>query len=344
MTASVPSWKQQPGLYRENEISNVPPYKAYVSRSVPAPYPISILPTFNHQTQTYDSFTAVEPIIVGVDFEDLCMAKVGETDSGRQYRYKPITEAGWSFLDVRALRQKGKAPGDRGNELFRQIKTRHFLVDEYRGHWGHHCTAHWHKTSPYLFGFGSSQIIKTDALPHNLNQAFLQLCKQNRTKEEIVNKKLRQIIFLTWDSQLEENTVARLGLRWFEEENVRLWDLQGITPFRMRFNRPKSKAESVMETMGLRFLDQRHGNLSHCAANDATFQLQLLLALFYMTPKQLDDFLDWKELPWLRYTWSGFTMDQVNAPPGQTPQPRPDSQRNDSNVPQVRNVCVQFYR
>lgn len=73
----------------------------------------------------------------------------------------------------------------------------------------------------------------------------------------------------------------------------------------------------AMEALGLRFLDPWAGNLCHCAANDAVFELQMLLAFNYLDAEQVHTFWSRGYMPWLRYTWVGSTVDACN------PNPRP---------------------
>ncbi|KAF5641112.1 hypothetical protein F52700_3447 [Fusarium sp. NRRL 52700] len=51
------------------------------------------------------------------------------------------------------------------------------------------------------------------------------LKSQERTSHKKVKKVERNIVFLTWNSKLEEDTLALLGLDWFSQPNVKLLDL-----------------------------------------------------------------------------------------------------------------------
>lgn len=217
------------------------------------------------------------------------------------------------------------------------MTKRHLIIEEYKTHFEHTCKARWHHTSPYLFAFGKSQLVKEDQHAARLSQAFQQLAKSNRTPEEVKVNALRQIIFVTWHPALEERTLARLQLPWFHEPNVKLWDMQKADLIRRRFGRSEMKAEYALEGMGIRFIDQDFGDISHCAANDAVLLMQLTLACAYSDNGQKAKFVKMERLPWLNYGWSGFTMDKINTPPDQPSFRRPESQLNDNAVDQVEN-------
>lgn len=342
MSSQTANWQDQPGLFEKEEIQHIPSYNAQQDDRPGPSKPQKILPRYLPDMGLYE-IMETEYILVGLDFKTLCKEKK-DSDINGEYRYKPLTEAGLAMLDIRALRDHKTAPGDRGNELFQFIKTIHFTVKEFEGHWGHECSsAPWEKPSYSRFAFGTSLPISTEDLSNRLSQAMRSLSERNRTPHEEENQELRQLLFLVWDSRVKENTVSRLGLNWFLAPNVQLWDLQAAEPFGRRFGRHDLPIDYALEALGLRYIDQRHGNISHCAGNEAAFVLQLFIALNYIEPHLYREFLDWKRVPWLRYTWNGFMLDQVNTVPGEQAQRRPDSQKNDNDVPQIRNLEGRYY-
>ncbi|KAH7002026.1 hypothetical protein EDB80DRAFT_867046 [Ilyonectria destructans] len=302
--AAAPAWNKEPGLHVEQDVKHIPMFQ--ICSSVAQALP-TIATVKKHADKDY--------IIVSMRFEDICMAKILEKD-GSRYQYNPETECGFVCLDLRTL--KTRAPGDRASSWFKSMTKRHLIIEEYRTHFEHTCKARWHHTSPYLFAFGKSQL-------------------SNRTPEEVKANALRQIIFVTWDPALEERTLGRLQLPWFHEPNVKLWDMQMADLIRRRFGRSEMKAEYALEGMGIRFIDQCFGDISHCAANDAVLLMQLTLACAYSDDGQKAKFVKMERLPWLNYGWSWFTMDKINTPPDQPSFRRPESQLNDNEVDHVEN-------
>ncbi|KAF5593328.1 hypothetical protein FPCIR_5333 [Fusarium pseudocircinatum] len=237
-----------------------------------------------------------EPILVSIDFEDLCWFLTGKYASGSQYYYKPITEVGWTWLDTRTMVASSVAgekpyppPGDRGFNLRAKMKAQHFIINEFRGHFG----------ALYLEQPNTS--IRTILVSTLERQLHHLLKSRERTAYEKANKIDRNVVFLTWDSTLEEDTLARLGLDWFSRPNIQLLDLQ------MHHALPRK-------------LGCSH-DLVHNAANDTVFQMQILLALEYMDEGlkekiRLEQSLVQGEdcLDCLPYPWSGRTFDQENNP------------------------------
>lgn len=182
--------------------------------------------------------------------------------------------------------------------------------------------------------FGSSQYINSDQLTATLERKLHHLLKsREHTLYEKANNIDQNIIFLAWDSTLEEDTLARLGLDWFSRPNIQLLDLRrhhlidkqrschyalGLLRLRYRDNRP------------MRIGDAQKGghDLVHNAANDTVFQMQILLALEYMDETLKTKFRFGQRLvkgtdslEWLPFPWSGRTFDQVNNPEGVSAKP-----------------------
>ncbi|KAF4977686.1 hypothetical protein FZEAL_5826 [Fusarium zealandicum] len=334
-------WSIQPGLFLERNLQHIPSFRCGRLRAQ-APEGLNrILPVLQAQSSSKRAKEQKpDYVLVALDFEHLCMNKTGRYADGTQYRYHPITEAGVAYLDVRDImykRGRRAIPGDRGSSWFKLMTPLHYIVEEYKDHWGHLCRSDWLHVEPYLFAFGKSKMVKEADLAYRLYRFFLALGRLNRRKDEIEHDRLRQVIFLTFDSKPVENSLSRLGLGWLAESNVQIWDLQKDMQLELRFNWPKMRFEYVMESLGLRFQDNRFGNLSHCAGNAAVFTIQILLALFYKDEKQSAAFAARRPMPWLRYTWVGHALDQTNIAPGDVARRREESEMNRHEVPQRRD-------
>ncbi|EWG43187.1 hypothetical protein FVEG_15536 [Fusarium verticillioides 7600] len=251
-------------------------------------------------------------------------------------------------------------PGDRASNLFYKMHPSHYIINEFRGHFGGNCGA-WHTTEPYSFVFGPSQYINSDQLAPTLESLLTNLLKsRERTAYEKANKIDRNIVFLTWDPTLELDTLARLGLDWFSRPNIQLFDLQKHHMFAKQHG-----CHKVMDAIGLRYRDNRllragdrrkgGHDVLHNGANDTVFQIQILLALQYMDPQlkpKVYDRVNFGQPPmtpvttWLDFTWRGSVLDTLNVPlvdlrtvPGETKdhqlRARTDARMNDNNVPQA---------
>ncbi|KAM0434477.1 hypothetical protein ACHAPT_003573 [Fusarium lateritium] len=326
----APNWTNHPGLFSETFLKcrGVPPFSASPPRAKAPESTARVLPSFDEKSQKFKPIEN-ECILSALDFRDLCRWKIALNYLGQQdHSYKPVTEAGWAYIDVRNILNKGTHPGDRGQNLQAIMEQHHWIVEEFRGHWGETCHAREHKPAPYTFAFGKSLLVTESKLAHRLNNIFLYLTKLGRTAEEKSQGKLRKIVFLTWDSRLAEMTIERLGLLWFKQRNVELWDLQ------KSFACPGPRLEFALQTLGIRFVDQFFGNLARCPGNAAIFLLQMFFSTFYMTDNMRNAFVRGQSLPWLPYSWAGADMGQVNVAPNQMPTRRPPDRENDNNIPQ----------
>ncbi|RSL38966.1 hypothetical protein CEP53_014428 [Fusarium sp. AF-6] len=325
---SVPDWMA--GLSSETFLKSrgVLPFRSSPPQAQAPDSTARVLPQFNEKSQAFMPVKH-EYVIVALDFRDLCRWKITHNHLGQQdYSYKPITEAGWAYIDARNIIRKGITPGDRGQKLQTLMEQHHWIVEEFRGHWGQTCPDKEHKPAPYSFAFGKSELVPESKLGHRLNNVFMYLCKLNRTAEEKEQGKLRKVVFLAWDSRLVEMTIKRLGFMWFKQPNVELWDLQ------KRFVCPGPRIEFALQTLGIRFVDQFFGNLARCSGNLSMFLLQMFLSTFYMADGMRNAFVRGQNLPWLPYSWTGVDLGQVNVPPGQLPVRRPLEYKNDNDVPQ----------
>ncbi|KAF5012985.1 hypothetical protein FDECE_992 [Fusarium decemcellulare] len=340
------SWFNQPGLFQTASQTHIQPFRCGQLRALPPEGLDQVLPTLDPVNPSrFIKAPQTDYVLVALDFEHLCMTKIGRYADGTQYRYHPLTEAGIAYLDMRNImykRGRGMMPGDRGSSWFRLMTPLHYILEEYKDHWGHLCRSDWLHVEPYLFAFGKSKVVREKELVNSLRGLFTSLRRMNRWKEEIKHNQPRELIFLTFDSTLVENTLSRLRLGWLAEPSVQIWDLQKDMQLELRFNWPKMRFEYVMESLGLRFEDNRFGNLAHCAGNAAVFTIQVLLALFYKDGEQSAAFAAKMPMSWLHFTWVGHTLDQTNIGPGDTARRREESQMNRHHVPQRRDMNA-FY-
>ncbi|EEU44496.1 uncharacterized protein NECHADRAFT_85103 [Fusarium vanettenii 77-13-4] len=340
-TSSESTWSDQEGLFSGESQSHIPPFRCGHLRAQAPEGLDNVLPVIDPRNSfRFNKRPTTDYVLVALDFEHLCKTKIGRYADGTRYRYNPLTEAGVAYLDMRnVLYKKGRwtMPGDRGHSWFKLMTPLHYIVEEYKGHWGHLCKSDWLHVEPYMFAFGKSKIVKEGELGYRLYRLFMGLRKMNRRRDEIRHNRLREIIFLTFDSSPVENTLSRLGLGWLTEPNIKIWDVQRDMQLELRFNWPKMRFEYVMESLGLRFEDNRFGNLSHCAGNAAVFTIQIFLALFYKDDEQSVAFAAREPMSWLRFTWVGHALDQTNIAPGDSPRRREESQMNRHEVPQKRD-------
>lgn len=105
---------------------------------------------------------------------------------------------GWTWFDTRPMVESSikeakqyPPPGDRASNLFYKMHPSHYIINEFRGHFGGNC-GKYHVTEPYSFEFGPSQYIDSDQLAPTLESLFKNSLKsRERTKHE--RKKIRSI-------------------------------------------------------------------------------------------------------------------------------------------------------
>ncbi|KAH7165712.1 hypothetical protein EDB81DRAFT_838410 [Dactylonectria macrodidyma] len=333
-------WYDQLGLSPDGLFEEVPLYSCGPLRAEPPEGVDTVLPTVSHsQDAPFSTLPKTDYKLVALDIQELCMYKMAKHAGGEEYRYKPVTEIGFTYLDMRTVYgRRGTPPGDRGSSWFRFMNPSHFIIEEYQDHRGHLCQSDTPHDHTYTFAFGKSKTMKEENIARRLHEFFLSLQRSNRTKKEKADKTNRQIIFLTFGSDLVERTLSRLGLSsWFNLPNVKLWDVEKDLELELLFDWRKTEFEYVLEILGLRFVDNRFGSIMRCAGNASVFLIQAFLALFYKNGRQSVAFAARKPMPWLPYTWVGFTLDQANIAPGETPRRRADDQVNDAKVPQKMN-------
>lgn len=141
---------------------------------------------------------------------------------------------------------------------------------------------------------------------------------------------------LTFDAEPVKTALLQLGSGWLAEPNVQIWDLKKEKQFQTRLQQP-AVFELVLERLGIRFEDNRFGNLSPCSGNATVFMIQMILAFFYIDERQKTSFEERRPLSWLRYTWVGHSLDQMNLAPGDVSKRRRESEMNRHNVPQMKN-------
>jgi hypothetical protein len=320
-------------------------------------YPEYSQATRYHCTVPPDDFDGIfqkgDAMIMVLNFETLCKQKLTSTNE----RYQPVTETGFSLLDLRVIRdgtvsvprrdttravagtssgffpqeEPSRAgpsldnPGDRGSNWRPRIRTYHIVTDEYSDHYGANCKATWHKTEPYMFAFGKSQYLKEDDLPAYIHNFWRKARTDNRTMAERKQNKLRDIIFMAWDSKLEEDYLSRVGLsHLLAEDGVRCWDLQLHSYLAHNVGaagRHDKNAAACCETLGVNTSHKEKSSLAltHNAGNDTAFTLHMMLALANLTDAQKKTFLTFGEKraihPVMKANFVGHTLDKVNLPP-----------------------------
>ncbi|RGP78845.1 anion exchange family [Fusarium longipes] len=214
---------------------------------------------------------------------------------GTFYNSRPITEVGLSWIDTRDF--GGNSPGYRGHHLHKKMKSIHIIVNEYRDHWGDHCKAHWHDTAPYSFAFGKSSFVPESEVIDRLRRKFRDICLIGISKADKKAGRERNIAFLTWDCSLERRVLAEWKLNWWDQDNVYAYDLQRHFLLEYKHGREKAGCPKTMYALGLRYTDGRPRefkksntkSIAHNAANDSAFEIQIFLALRYLTDAECDD-------------------------------------------------------
>ncbi|KAF5621573.1 uncharacterized protein FTJAE_11206 [Fusarium tjaetaba] len=219
----------------------------------------------------------------------------------------------------------------------------HYIINEFRGHFGGNCEA-WHTTEPYSFVFGPSQYIDSDQLAPTLESPLANLLKsRERTAYEKANKIDRNIVFLTWDSTLELDTLARLGLTGSRDQ---------ISNYLISKSTICSQNNLAARLSWMPLVSAADTTGSSAPETDGK-EIQILLALQYMDPQlkpKVYDRVNFGQTPitpiatWLDFTWRGSVLDTLNVPlvdlrtvPGETQdhqlRGRTEARLNDDNVP-----------
>ncbi|KLO96626.1 uncharacterized protein LW93_13725 [Fusarium fujikuroi] len=289
-------------------------------------------PTLDTKTNQFVRMPDTEYIFISLDFHHICGEEPSASLDGPSCRHDPVIEAGIAYLDMRDIlydRGKGVIPGDRGSSWFKYMTPLHYIAVESENQ-------DTLDQSPYLFAFGRSRRVQEKDLAYRLYRVFAALKKKNRRKDEIEQGRLRQLILLTIDAECVKTTLLQLGLEWLGEPNVQIWDLKKEKQFETRIKQP-AVFEHVLERLGIRFEDTRFGKLTSCSGNATVFMIQMILAFFYIDEGQKALFEDRRPLSWLRYTWVGHSLDQLNLALGELPKRRHESEMNRHDVPQRQN-------
>ncbi|KAF5614554.1 2-nitropropane dioxygenase [Fusarium tjaetaba] len=292
----------------------------------------NVIPAFDNKTNQFVKMPDTDYIFISLDFHQICRKEPSVSLNEPPYRHDPVVEAGIAYLDMRDIlygRGKGVKPGDRGSSWFKYMTPLHYIVEEFENQDGS-------DQSPYLFAFGRSRRVQQKDLAYRLYRVFASLKKKNRRNDEVEQGCLRQLILLTFDAESVKTALLQLGLEWLAEPNVQIWDLKKEKQFETRLQQP-AVFEHVLERLGIRFEDTRFGKLSSCSGNATVFTIQVILAFFYSDERQKALFEDRRPLRWLRYTWVGHSLDQLNLAPGELPKRRRDSEMNRHDVPQKKN-------
>lgn len=143
----------------------------------------------------------------------------------------------------------------------------------------------------------------------------------NRSRAEIDDAKLRDIILLTWGSRLEEDTFFRLGIDTFSNPcpGEQAWDMQkhGIfISFTGRSGQENKNSAKMCNALGINTAHKDNStSLHHNAANDTAFMMAMFVAIATLTPKQRSGFESRVQLEMSQSrSFAGQTM-EVNRPP-----------------------------
>ncbi|KAG5744932.1 hypothetical protein H9Q72_009157 [Fusarium xylarioides] len=291
-----------------------------------------VFPALDTKTNQFVRMPDTDYIFISLSFHHICGKEPSVSLDGPSYRHDPVIEAGIAYLDMRDIlygRGKGVKPGHRGSSWFKYMTPLHYIVEEFENQDAS-------DQSPYLFAFGRSRRVQEKDLAYRLYRVFASLKKKNRRHNEVEQGRLRQLILLTFDAESVKTALLQLGLEWLAEPNVQIWDLKKEKQFETRLQQPAG-FEHVLERLGIRFEDTRFGKLTICSGNATVFMIQMILAFFYRDERQKVLFEDRRPLRWLRYTWVGHSLDQLNLAPGEVPKRRRDSEMNRHDVPQKKN-------
>ncbi|EXA41776.1 hypothetical protein FOQG_02183 [Fusarium oxysporum f. sp. raphani 54005] len=292
----------------------------------------NVFPALDTEENQFAKMPDTDYILISLDFHHICVRELSVSIDGPSYRQDPIIEAGVAYLDMRDIlydRGKGLMPGDRGSSWFKYMAPLHYIVEEFENQ-------DESDQSPYLFAFGRSRRVREKDLAYRLYRVFSALRKKNRRKDEVEQGRLRQLILLTFDTEPVKSALLQLALEWLAEPNVQIWDLKKENQFQTRLQQP-AVFEHVLERLGIRFEDTRFGKLTSCSGNATVFMIQTILAFFYKSAGQKALLEERRPLSWLRYTWVGHSLDQMNLAPGDVPRRRRESEMNRHNVPQKKN-------
>ncbi|KAL5608792.1 hypothetical protein FOVSG1_003473 [Fusarium oxysporum f. sp. vasinfectum] len=292
----------------------------------------NVFPALDTEENQFAKMPDTDYILISLDFHHICVRELSVSIDGPSYRQDSIIEAGVAYLDMRDIlydRGKGVMPGDRGSSWFKYMTPLHYIVEEFENQ-------DESDQSPYLFAFGRSRRVQEKDLAYRLYRVFSALRKKNRRKDEVEQGRLRQLILLTFDTKPVKTALLQLALEWLAEPNVQIWDLKKENQFQTRLQQP-AVFEHVLERLGIRFEDTRFGKLTSCSGNATVFMIQTILAFSYKNAGQKALLEERRPLSWLRYTWVGHSLDQMNLAPGDVPRRRRESEMNRHNVPQKKN-------
>ena len=295
----------------------------------------SILPAYNPRA-VKDKLSAplIDRIIVGLAV-------------GPPTKSNSPTDIGLSWMDPRELMRRWPEPGDRGSFFRKWIHSSHYIAEEF---WfqglgkplDSSLVSSDGQNDPRLFAFKKSNIKKEAEVAIYSNRTFKSLLTMHLEQDEKENGTLRNILIISLDPDSVKEAMASLGLDWLSLPNVQLLDLRQASLIKARFAGETVPIDSIMEVLGLRYIDGAKGSLLACAGNVAAFLNQILLALVYLSHEQRDFFDRWQPIPFLSFSWVAHALDQQNIHSGEQKNQRPAEQQNNHDVPQKR-VC-RFYK
>ena len=307
------NWARDPDLLSGDDprISDIGLYEACDYGDM-TPYDLAgHLPRFDHETWGY-RLPHDDCVLVGLKFHELCRVKIDRTeDNAWTYIYKPITEVGLSWIDFRSLRTYADlGPGDRGLNLMRCTNSLHWVVDKFETHCGTDCLDK-HRRLPYKYAYGTSKIISEEELVSQLDGTFKGICASGRSEEEVQSKTRRRILLLGWSPDPDGEVLHRLGLNWFHEHNVVVYDVKKLKLFRDHGGSGDVSFTAALKSLGIAYKDPINGEMMHCAGNFASLLVFIALAVGSMDEEQRNAYRRGVSLPALdlvvhsRSTWRG---------------------------------------
>ncbi|CCT64471.1 uncharacterized protein FFB20_14749 [Fusarium fujikuroi] len=234
-------------------------------------------------------------VIVSLDVGLVCRGKAYPYPAnhilyGTQFAAPAVSEVGLSVLDTLCLTGKESSPAryaSLGVPLHGHIQSTRILVPEYLDHWNHDCIAEKQLSPPRQFEEGRVVEVSEMNLASSLSARFEKIYKQRVTQEGYH----RKIIFLVWDRQPVESTLAGWGLNWLTRPGVEVWKMKRFSPLTGTNALTIPSCLPIMASLGLYECRQhplRDAQIAHNASKNSVYMIRLLLAFEYMSPLDMD--------------------------------------------------------
>ncbi|EXM17007.1 hypothetical protein FOTG_14720 [Fusarium oxysporum f. sp. vasinfectum 25433] len=234
-------------------------------------------------------------VIVSLDVGLVCRGKAYPYPAnhilhGTEFAAPAVSEVGLSVLDTICLTGKESSPpryASLGISLYGHIHSTRILVSEYIDHWNHDCAVEKELSYPRQFEEGRLVEVSEINLALSLSARFEKIYKQRVTQEGCH----RKIIFLVWDRQPVESTLAGWGLDWLTRPGVEVWKMKRFSPLIDTNALTIPSCLPIMASLGLHERRQyplRAAQIAHNASKNSVYMIRLLLAFEYMSPLDMD--------------------------------------------------------